>query len=292
MSKKYAYSETFYSIQGEGKYTGHPTLWLRYFLCNLQCDGFGQKNPKDPSTYVLPYKDFDVTSVKKIEDMPVFTHGCDSSYSWSNKFKHLQYKGTPSEIYQELMGRLPKKMIIQPSHMCFTGGEPLLKHAQECTIALLDEFIKNKYPLSYVTHETNGTQKLSDDFINSMYHLTTKGVQTIFSISPKLHSVSGEKNAIDLDIIESYYRVSYFDMYLKFVSNGTTEAWEEIDYWVGKIKERKLDIPVWIMPVGATIEGQKNGIYSDGEIASQALERGYNVSARVHVYLWGNKIGV
>ena len=50
-----------------------------------------------------------------------------------------------------------------------------------------------------------------------------------------------------------------------------------------------IDYPVWIMPVGATVEDQ----YKDaGEVANMALARGYNVSARVHAYLWGNAIGV
>ena len=39
--RKYLYSEVFHSIQGEGHYTGRPTVWLRFFLCNLQCNGFG-----------------------------------------------------------------------------------------------------------------------------------------------------------------------------------------------------------------------------------------------------------
>ena len=42
------------------------------------------------------------------------------------------------------------------------------------------------------------------------------------------------------------------------------------------------------MPVGATIEGQ-NLVAAD--VADQAIYRGYNVSARVHTYLWGNAIG-
>ena len=57
--KKYYYSEIFHSIQGEGHYTGIPTAWIRFFLCNLQCSGFGQKDPTDPSTYDLPFQDFD-----------------------------------------------------------------------------------------------------------------------------------------------------------------------------------------------------------------------------------------
>ena len=45
--KEYLYSEIFDSIQGEGTYTGVHSLWLRFFLCNLQCNGFGQLDPKD-----------------------------------------------------------------------------------------------------------------------------------------------------------------------------------------------------------------------------------------------------
>jgi len=79
MSKQIAYSEIFHSIQGEGHYTGRPTAWLRFFLCNLQCDGFGQKDPTDPSTYVLPYKTIKVEDYKRLEDLPVWkTHHQDA----------------------------------------------------------------------------------------------------------------------------------------------------------------------------------------------------------------------
>ena len=93
----YAYSEIFDSIQGEGEYTGYPTAWLRFYLCNLQCNGFSQDDPTDPSTYKLPYKDFDIIEVNRLEELPVWEYGCDSSYSWSKKFKHLQEKKTSRE---------------------------------------------------------------------------------------------------------------------------------------------------------------------------------------------------
>ena len=50
------YSEIFRSIQGEGVYTGVPTVWLRMFGCNLECNGFGQDDPTDPDSYLLPYQ--------------------------------------------------------------------------------------------------------------------------------------------------------------------------------------------------------------------------------------------
>ena len=87
VEKKFYYSEIFHSIQGEGHYTGVPTAWIRFFLCNLQCNGFGQIDPTNPDTYELPFKDFDVSSVDKVEDLPVWDKGCDSSYTWAKKFK-------------------------------------------------------------------------------------------------------------------------------------------------------------------------------------------------------------
>ena len=88
---KIAYSEIFHSIQGEGHYTGVPSTWLRFFLCNLQCDGFGQDDPTNPDSYDLPYQKIDITDIGKIEDLPVWEKGCDSSYSWSKKFSCLLY---------------------------------------------------------------------------------------------------------------------------------------------------------------------------------------------------------
>jgi hypothetical protein len=46
--------------------------------------------------------------------------------------------------------------------------------------------------------------------------------------------------------------------------------------------------PVWVMPTGARVEEQE---MVAGDVAKMAFERGYNVSARVHTYLFGNAIG-
>ena len=102
MSNKYKYSEIFTSIQGEGQYTGSPTVWLRWLLCNLQCSGFGQDVPEDRDSHILPYKDFDISTVKRIEDLPVWDHGCDSSYSWAKKFKDLCPAYTAVDIAKNL----------------------------------------------------------------------------------------------------------------------------------------------------------------------------------------------
>jgi organic radical activating enzyme len=40
-SMKLRYSEAFYSVQGEGKYVGVPSVFLRTFGCNFRCMNFG-----------------------------------------------------------------------------------------------------------------------------------------------------------------------------------------------------------------------------------------------------------
>ena len=223
MEKKYYYSEMFNSIQGEGTYTGVPTLWLRYFLCNLQCNGFGQLDPTNEATYELPFEDFDVSSVDRVEDLPVWEKGCDSSYTWAKKFKPLMGNKTPTEIAAQLRQTLanehnPEGKFLHPksyqrSHMCFTGGEPLMRPAQQCSIDVLKQFIDEGDQPESVTFETNGTQRLSEDFKEFWTeHQNWFGheIELFMSVSPKLWTVAGEKpeKAIRPDIVKEYYQLS------------------------------------------------------------------------------------
>ena len=69
------YSETFYSPQGEGAYVGIPSLWMRFFLCNLQCNGFGQDDPTNPDSWELPYEEIDISRIKVVEELPTSKKG-------------------------------------------------------------------------------------------------------------------------------------------------------------------------------------------------------------------------
>lgn len=316
-TKPIKYSEIFYSIQGEGEYTGIPTAWVRFFLCNLRCDGFGQKDPTDPSTYQLPYKDFDTKTVNRIEDLPVWEYGCDSSYSWSAKFKHLQMSKTASEICDEIQrvmtnphnpgGHFRHAKTGKEQHLCFTGGEPLLPVSQRAVIEILKEF-KNRpggplhggnkgsnHPES-ITFETNGTQPLLPEFEQYLSNPGNYNGEIFFSVSPKLFTVSGENSqtAIKPDVVRSYYDLSKRGQ-LKFVVGANPDHWEELDRTVDLFRQAGVQWDVWIMPIGANMAGQHGeygGHSSAGDVAKMAYERGYNVSARVHVYLWDNVIGV
>ena len=293
----YPYSEIFYSAQGEGHFTGCPTAWLRFFTCNLQCNGFGQDDPTDESTYDLPYQHVNVDDYKTLEELPVFEKGCDSSYSWSKKFKHLQRSGTAQEIAQRLLDIIPfKNFNIKPTlgrqdvHLCFTGGEPLMKNSQKAVCEIMAALRTYGDMPNNITFETNGTQPLSQGFVDYFHNRGMFPGNIFWSISPKLFNVSGEKRAkaIKPNVLKTYRMLSKYGQ-LKFVMNGRKECWDELDEVLPMFRDAGIDYPVWIMPVGATVEDQ----YKDaGDVANMALERGFNVSARVHAYLWGNAIGV
>jgi len=78
-------AELFYSIQGEGRYMGVPSVFLRTFGCNFKCAGFGMPKGElsneadniDPSLYT------------EYKSLPLVSTGCDSYASWDPRFKHL-----------------------------------------------------------------------------------------------------------------------------------------------------------------------------------------------------------
>ena len=279
------YSEIFKSIQGEGHYTGVPTTWLRFFGCNLECNGFGQDDPTDPSTYKLPFNEYDIIDVKNVEDLPVWKYGCDSSYSWSKKFAKLQH----NETHEEVAKKLFDGMYNENTHVAFTGGEPLMKAAQKNTMKILDEInvLLGDKEVQYITWETNGTRELIPEFVEYFEIKRDNGTELFFSVSPKMFNTSGEKDVVCPDIVKQYHDISPAGQ-LKFVCNGTEASWNEIEESIIKFREVGINYPIWIMPVGATEESQDE---LAKEITIETMNRGYNVAARVHCYIFGNQIG-
>lgn len=286
------YSEIFgKTFQGEGHYTGVPTVWIRFWGCNFNCNGFGQDNPEDPSTYVLDYEKLDPTQYKSMEELPVFHRGCDSSYSWAQKFQALARKGTGEQMADEILSLLPGGEWVhpksgQPHHLAFTGGEPLM--SQSAIVAIMEAFkAKGKMP-THITIESNGTQSIRGKFHDIMEEFVENGGELFWSISPKLY-LSGEQwdQAILPDVVEEYFALSPVGQ-LKYVCNGSDRNWEEVEEATELYRDAGITWPVWIMPVGADREMQES---HQAVIAEQAIERGYSVAARVHTWVFGNVIG-
>ncbi|QIW91130.1 hypothetical protein PVA8_108 [Vibrio phage PVA8] len=288
------WTEMFYSIQGEGKYTGQASLFFRFWGCNLECHGFGQEDPTNKDTWVLDFKDYDpkANNVTSVEDLPVWTRGCDSSYTWAKKYAHLASKSEVADVCEAMLEKLPNR-VWGDIHWVITGGEPMMNQAQ--IIEMMNYFIKiDNYP-KHVTIETNGTRELKPEFAERWALIqwnTHSNVHLSFSVSAKLYNVTGEvhEKAIKPKVVNKYARIG--EVWLKPVVVDKEACWDELDAVIAQFKaERNLhNVPVYIMPCGATQEEQEQDGYM-ASIAGKALARGYNVSVRTHVWIWGNAVG-
>lgn len=286
------------TVQGEGGRTGIMSVWWRSYGCNLECNGFMQEDPTNPATYKLPYMDVDFDKITKMEDLPVFDQGCDSSYSWSTKYKHLTTDYTPETLAQKLYSLLPggkfKHPVTKQTYdLAITGGEPLMQQKQ--IIALLQYMMdQDNFPYD-IQIETNGTKPLSTE-LAALIARTTAGtslgsINWYWSISPKLWNVAGElkENAWKPQVIADYYKHNP-NGWLKFVVNNSEATWDELKQNVAELRSMGVDFPVYCMPVGATASQQMDSSVI-GSIADRAIREGYHVSGRLHAILWGNTVG-
>lgn len=275
-------SEIFYSAQGEGRYVGVPSIFVRTFGCNFTCAGFGCR-PGEVSTEADRVAET-VHLYKTFEELPLVDTGCDSYASWHPAFRHLSPTLTVAELDERVGKLLPHGHWLQPNgnpvHLVITGGEPLLGW-QRLYPEILDHF--HAQGLRHVTFETNGTQELTRDF---RAYLQNWFGEITFSVSPKL-SVSGEsrEDAICPAIVADYE--THGVTYLKFVVEKL-EDFQELDLAVDEYRQAGFAGPVFVMPVGGTVS-----VYDGNRVnvADEALRRGYWYSPRLHVDIWGNGWG-
>jgi organic radical activating enzyme len=275
-------SELFYSIQGEGRFMGVPSVFLRTFGCNFTCGGFGM--PKGE----ISNERFKVNaeSFKQYKDLPLVHTGCDSYASWDARFKHLSPVLSVDSISNSIMDMLPHKEW-KDEHLVITGGEPLLGWQKVFPELLEHKLMK---PLKELTFETNGTQPLLDDFNEYLFEEWTnfgrKYDKLTFSISPKL-SVSGESwdSAICPEVVKSYENVGF--AYLKFVVATETDV-EEAEEAVNEYRKAGFGGPVYLMPLGGTEQ-----LYSlnNKSVAELAMQKGWRYSDRLQIPLFKNAWG-
>lgn len=275
-------SELFYSIQGEGRFMGVPSVFLRTYGCNFTCGGFGMsKGELSSERDVIAVKAEDYTDYKSL---PLVTTGCDSYASWDPRFKHLSPVLTTDSIVDSIMDILPHNRWMD-EHLVITGGEPLLGWQR----AYPDLLSNSKMiALKEITFETNGTQELSNDFKEYLtkWKMHREKNALTFSVSPKL-SISGEKwdEAICPNIIRQYESVGF--VYLKFVV-ATEEDVLEAEQAVKEYRAGGFRGPVYLMPCGGV-----ESIYNMNakNVAMAAMKRGWRYSDRLQVPLFKNEWG-
>jgi organic radical activating enzyme len=276
-------AELFYSLQGEGKYVGVPSVFLRTFGCNFTCSGFGM--PAGEQSVEREAIVANIAQFKTYDSLPLVHTGCDSYASWDPRFKHLSPVMDTDMIVEKIMEMLPENKWNN-EHLIITGGEPLLGWQRSYEDLLSHEKMQG---IKSITFETNGTQKLTEDFKKFLYNYSRlhKGnTEIIFSVSAKL-SPSGEKweDAIIPSVVSEYDW--YGEVYFKFVVDKETDMYE-IDRAIEAYRGAGIRSDVYLMPVGGTDQLYFNNFKA---VAEMAMKRGWRYSPRLQVDIWRNAWG-
>jgi len=278
-------AELFYSIQGEGRYMGVPSVFLRTFGCNFRCAGFGMPRGE------LSVEAEDIAEVahmyNRYEELPLVSTGCDSYASWHTSFKDLSPVLTTDAIVDRIMQILPHGEW-RDEHLVITGGEPLLGW-QRAYPDLLDH--PRMQGLKEITFETNGTQEISKEFGSYLhrwaYHHNQDFWRKItFSVSAKL-PCSGERweEAIVPEIVCSYEELG--TAYLKFVI-ATEQDFADAECAIAAYRAAGFEGHIYLMPVGGveTVYALNNRA-----VANIAMKHGLRYSDRLQVPLFKNEWG-
>lgn len=275
-------AELFYSIQGEGRYMGVPSVFLRTFGCNFKCAGFGMPRGE------LSTEAEELASVahmyNKYEELPLVSTGCDSYASWHPSFKDLSPMLTTDAIVERIMEIIPYNEW-RDEHLVITGGEPLLGW-QRAYPDLLNH--PKMAGLKEITFETNGTQELSTEFYNYLnaWQRAYDDREITFSVSAKL-PCSGEKweDAIKPEVVCEYEKVG--TTYLKFVI-ATDQDFADAECAIAAYRKAGFKGHIYLMPVGGV-----ESVYAmnNKNVALLAMKHGLRYSDRLQVPLFKNEWG-
>jgi organic radical activating enzyme len=184
--------EIFYSIQGEGKNLGNPSVFIRLSLCNLYC------------------------------------YWCDTDYTWNWKgtaFKHVRdsepgyQKYNKEDFILQYTNEELIKIIISYNcpNLVFTGGEPIAQ--QKDLVSLLAD-LKTINPAFRIEFETNGTIRPSPE---------TDSFADQYNVSLKLsNSRIPEQERIKPDTVKFFAETPKANF--KFVIDNESDLEEVLDH--------------------------------------------------------------
>ena len=270
-------AELFYSIQGEGRYMGVPSVFLRTFGCNFKCQGFGMSRGELSNEAEL----IDPVNYTDYKSLPLVSTGCDSYASWDPRFKHLSPLLSTDTIADAIVDTLPYNEW-KDEHLVITGGEPLLGWQKQYPDLLDNPKMHN---LKELTFETNGTMRLTKEFKEYLSKWRAQREIT-FSVSAKL-PCSGEpwKDAIKPAVVCDYE--NYGTVYLKFVIS-TEQDLKDAEQAVEEYRAAGFQGHVYVMPVGGV---ERVYTLNNRAVAEMAMRKGWRYSDRLQVPLFKNEWG-
>jgi organic radical activating enzyme len=251
----------FYTLEGEGRYIGYPSVFMRMAMCNLTCIGF------------------------KSVDSP---NGCDSYISWSKKNKM-----TFEEVAQLFEKNEYHERLKEGALLKLTGGEPFI---QQKNLLEFIKFIRDRWgfvnysktltkedavkPLLHIDFETNGTLMPDPEWF-------LLGVKVTFTTSPKL---SNNGDPVDKRFKPDVLRfLVEQDACFKFVAKQESDLSEVLENYLNNSEVGLHSSQVWIMPMC----GSREELLVTGPVVADLCKKyNFKFSNRMHLQLWNKALKV
>lgn len=212
---------------------------------------------------------------------------CDTPNTWNWEGQpnvhsdDRQYRREDEQIELSTTDLVDRIIDTEVDRIVLTGGEPMMQQRQLTETLFL---LKSINPDIFVEIETNGTITPRDfkieDHRASMVELVDQ-----WNVSPKLSSSKNDpRKAFKIDTLKRYNELE--GSAFKFVIGNETDR-DEAEQMIAmaELDERKI----WIMPEGRTAEEIHDRM---ADLAEYCKERGFNLTTRLHIEIWGDKKGV
>jgi len=248
-------TEQFFSIQGEGKYAGTPSYFLRTGGCNLSCPGFGAEYEVDGEVRL----------------------GCDTYFAVDSHFAKTWVKVDDAEKLIASLTTEFEKISYKP-HMVITGGEPLMYHSDTVFYTIISWLVDEGID---ITFETNGTIEI--DFEKYPAYKSC-----IFALSLKLANSGEDKTKRIVSEALENVQLHAKEAFLKFTIDAKlvdTTALDEIN----EIREVLPNLEVYCMPVG---ESRDTIWKNDRAVFSFCMKHNFRYSDRLHIRVFDTTQGV
>jgi len=243
--------EHFFSVQGEGRFMGSPSIFLRFGGCNLRCPGFGE----------FWYK-----------GKPIL--GCDTIRATNQKlFCNSWEEVTDSEYLIKIIENYLKDISFRPD-IVLTGGEPMIHSKNRIFYEMVEWLAESNF---CITIETNSTIAPSFDEFPAYKNVT-------FAMAVKLsNSKEPRERRLVPDVINRLATMGK-DSFFKFTVDKELikkDAHSQIEEIC-----KGFTNEIYCMPLGDNIiDLQSNAL----AVAEFCLKHGYNYSDRLHVRLWNRE---